>query len=147
MSILISILLWLPVAAFHIVAIIAGIIFIVPVGLKFGMPRLYRAGANVPWTYWEMAWRNPVSGFRWLVKHPDKYKTYGSAVEPKADGPRFQARFNNSGYLSSLRVIWRYTDFHYGEFYFGWKLGSEPPALDFGMSFPPICRWWARIGN
>jgi len=143
MRILLSILLWIPVALLHVLLIVLGWILI-PVFLKTRMPDIYD---GLPATYTNLAWRNPVSGFRNLVEHPDKYKTYGSVVEPTADGPRLQIRFNNAGLLSSLRVVWRYNSKHYGEFYFGWKLGSEPPALDFGMSFPPLCRWWATIGN
>lgn len=145
MKLLLSIILWVPIAGLHILFILLGVVFLYPLILIGRIPRIYQASPVRPQTYWEMAWRNPVSGFRYLVASPKDYKTYGAVVEPTPGGPRFQVRFNHHKLLSSLRCVWRYTDKHYGEFYFGWKLGHDP--LDFGMSFPPICRWWATIGN
>jgi len=145
MKILLSILLWVPVAAIKIILVAAGV-FIVPLRIdsERGLPKLYWIGAARPYTVWEAAFRNPVGGFGRLIDHPDgDYTTYGSVEEPTATGPWFQKRFNIHGYYSSLRLVWRYSKTHYGELYIGWKLGSAPPEFDFALS----PRFWATIGN
>ena len=145
MKILLSILLWVPVAAIKIILVVAGVV-IVPMTIdrRDGLPDLYRTGKDRPYTAWEAVFRNPVGGFGWLIDHPlDPYTTYGSVEEPTVAGPRFQWRFNIFDYFSSLRLVWKYSDAHYGELYIGWKLGSAPPEFDFALS----PRFWATIGN
>ena len=104
---------------------------------------IYRIGQGRPHTYSEAAWRNPVGGLGWWIPHPKSYHMHGFVLEPHLTRKRFQARFNHSGLLCSLRLVWKYSDARYGEFYLGWKLGSiiSPPELDFAMSL----RLWAEV--
>lgn len=138
-----SVLLWLPVMAVHAVLWLAGLV-IVPATFP-RLPSLYVIAPGRPHTIWEAAIRNPVGGFRWLFAHPpaDQVRTWGTEnPEPTAQSRRFAWRFRLSGWMSSLRLVWRYSAGRYGELYVGWKLLSDPPPLDFGVSLRP----WARVG-
>lgn len=142
MRTLLAILLLIPVAAIKIVLVLLGVI-VVPLTFQRGLPSLYRIGVGRPHTMWEAIVRNPVGGFGWLITHPATYATYGAVQEPHLTTARFQWRLRNYRWLSSLRLVWKYSDTRYGELYVGWKLGSAPPELDLALSV----RLWATVGN
>ena len=160
---ILSIIAWLPVIVIKFVLIIMGLI-IVPfyMGvLKKNPPGLWRHGMGRPYTVWEAAIRNPVGGFDHLIIHPMEYKVITNLAQHPINGfdniemeaipmikagQKFAWRFRYAGILSSLRLVWLYPGkyvSHYGELYIGWKLGSNPPLLDFALSFRP----WARVGK
>jgi len=142
MKLLLGLALLLPVASIKIVLVILGLV-LVPITNQ--VRGLYRKGIGRPDTYWERAIRNPVGGFGWLIKHPPtrKITTRGSVQEPGSTTKRVQARLRYSGLLVSVRLLWKYSEEHYGEMYLGWKLRSAPPELDFALSL----RLWADVGN
>jgi len=136
-------LLWPPVIAAKVVLVLLGPI-VVPIGMAFGrVPVLYQADSNRPQTAWEMIVRNPVNGMKWWITPPEYYYTVGEIVEPHATTKRVQARWNVSRLLTSFRFLVKWNDKRYSELYIGWKLGSEPGALDFALSFRPF----ATVGN
>jgi hypothetical protein len=135
-------LILLPlVAVIKVVLVLAGLVAVPFTSATSG---LFRAGANRPHTYWERAIRNPVGGFDHLVPHPESFETEGAdPIEPTKQHRRFAWRARHSGWLSSLRLVWRYNDTKYGELYIGWKLGSNPPLFDFALSLRP----YATVGQ
>ncbi len=142
-KLVVGVCLLFPLVVVKIILTLLGLI-IVPVGMKTKVPRLYRASEGRPWTFWEMAVRNPVGGLDYLLNHPADYLTYGyEPLEPTLQDRRFAWRVRQSGVLVSFRCVWRYSAEKYGELYVGWKLGSEPPKLDFATSLRP----WAEVGQ
>ena len=128
-------LLWIPVIAIKIVLVAAGLI-IVPIGLRRDrLPPLYRGS---PATFWNLAIRNPISGFGWYFDQPDGFSVktnFGSDLEsrPLRDaGQKSAYRWRWAGWKVSYRYLrlLKGGD-RYLEVYFGWKLGSQPVELDF----------------
>ena len=118
-------------------------LLVVPIGFWTGhMPRLYRGTPGRPDTIWELAVRNPVDGLKRVIPHPETFSEAGNGLlesRQMVDARRYGAwRWRRSGALASLRCIWIYPGaHHYGELYVGFKLGSEPPDLDFALSLRP----------
>ena len=143
---LISIVAWIPSLLVKGILYLLGFI-IVPVcfKLKLDLPKVYRGTPGRPHTIWELAVRNPVDGFKRLIDHPKRQevKQKGDVEEPHLTDSKFQWRWRRWKWLSSIRLVWKYNQKRYGEFYFGWKLNSEPPDLDFGVQFRPF----GKVGN
>ena len=140
---LIGVVLWLPVALLKVGLILAGLI-VVPLALLRGrLPSLYQAGPGRPVTFWELAIRNPVGGFDYLIDPPYDFEQWGEVLEATVTEKRLQVRVRFAGFLVSLRLLWRYNEDKYGELYVGWKLGSRRDALDFALSLRP----WATVGQ
>ncbi len=146
---IISVLLWAPVSLAKAVLVVLGLP-VVYFGLKAGkVPSLWRKGHNRPNTWAELAIRNPVGGFGYLIDHPEAFIEWGEILEPHKTDKRFQIRFRQAKLLSSVRFVVKYTNTKYGEVYWGWKLGSWQatknkykdetlPELDFAMSIRPF---------
>jgi len=163
MKILIAILLLVPGAIVKAVLAVLGF-FVVSLTFHIDkVPKMFRADANRPQTWWEMAVRNPANGTKFWVKHPNRgeVKTYGKVREANDTSvttfvtfstteskvvpvPYLQARVRHWKHLISFRTQWIYPGRRrYGEIYIGWKLLSESPALGFALQF----RWMAKVGN
>ena len=139
---ILAILLWPPVIAVKLVLVVLGFI-VVPVGMAVGrIPTLYRndESRGRPYTLWEMVVRNPVDGFKYLLKHPKSWKEAGlTEPGPTYHDKAFAWRWRRSGLLASIRLVWVFRKRKkYGELYLGWKIGSEPPDLDFATSLRPF---------
>ena len=114
-------------------------------------------------TWWWYAIRNPVEGWKKIFKHPERFtefnrwETFHGAsnsprppVEPMESLPMLEAgitkwtRWRRSGWRLSYRklVVPPTGEPQYREIYFGWKLGTSPPDLDFAMQYRK-----GRIGN
>jgi hypothetical protein len=126
---------------------------VIPVYKAFGavehLPRIYRSTRGIH-TFWETAIRNPVDGFKFIIKHPDwrtvrEISNLGTVPDMehkylRREGRRFAWRIRYSGWLTSLRLAWIWNESKGGELYFGWKLWSEHEALDFAMSLRPYTK-------
>ena len=140
-----SILVWIAMIPIKAVLFVAGIV-IVPshFWFKTPLPKLYQRTPGRPNTIWELMIRNPVDGLKRVIKHPDSFSEKGMTEPgPTYHDKSFAWRWRRHKWLSSIRLVWRYNSKKYGEFYLGWKLGSEPPDLDFAISLRP----YATIGQ
>jgi len=135
-----SLLVYPPFIALKLVLILVGIPT-VGIGLLFGwrIPKLYLADWGRPFTFWEMVVRNPISGLKHYLQDPGSYTQTGHDIPHDEIWKQpFYFRFRRHGwFLSSIRMVWTYGDDHYGELYFGFKLGSVAGELDFGLSIRP----------
>jgi len=114
-------------------------------------------------TWWWYAIRNPVEGWKKVFKHPERFTEFNRwetvhgasnsprpPVEPMESLPMLEAgitkwvRWRRSGWRLSYRklVVPPTGEPQYREIYFGWKLGTSPPDLDFAMQYRK-----GRIGN
>ena len=114
-------------------------------------------------TWWWYAVRNPVEGWKKVFKHPERFTEFNrwetfhgasnsprAPVEPMESLPMLEAgitkwtRWRRSGWRLSYRklVVPPTGEPQYREIYFGWKLGTSPPDLDFAMQYRK-----GRIGN
>ena len=154
LKLLVGIFLLVPVAIVKIVFVGLGLI-VVPFamspwtihGWAGTLPKAFLIAPNRPYTIWEAAVRNPVGGLDHLITPPATYDQWGEVKEPTVTRKSFQWRIRFSGVLVSFRMLWRDSDTKYGEMYLGWKLGSVPGTLDFALSVPPLCRWYATVGQ
>ena len=140
---ILSVLAWVPVALVKLALIVVGLPAVYIKRRRSGPESMYdglfRIEKKRPNTYWEAAIRNPVGGFGYLIDPPTEFATYGThPIEPTKQNSRFAWRFRHRKLLSSIRLVWRYSSKYYGELYLGWKLGSEPHQLDFGLSLRPF---------
>lgn len=149
-------LAWIPWVAVKLVLMALGVV-VVPFGLATGKWwKLYEATEGRPVTFWELVFRNPVDGMKRYIKHPyiEPGEKHSKLVLESGFIPEdekwnkfpdyFFWRWRRYKWMASFRMVWIYPGHkYYGEFYFGWKLNSEPPDLDFAMS-PRIL---AKVGN
>lgn len=151
--------LWLPVVIVKLIYFLMGLI-IVPLFMATGskLPDMWRVGKGRPYTIWEAAIRNPVGGFGYIFEPPIYWNTEGihdpdrwlaNVAEEHPDLRKKEKntiyRWRWTGWMISYRRVWLWNETHYGEIYFGWKLGSDPDQLDFATSFRPYVKgWWKK---
>ena len=147
--IIIGAIAWVPVIILKVILILIGLpLLAIVFWLDKDIPSLYRQGVGRPLTWWELAIRNPVGGFGFILlgrypKRPYTIHQLGEVLEATEGSKRFQWRIRYKGILMSFRALWIYNASKYGEVYIGWKLGSSPDELDFALSFRP----YAQIGQ
>ena len=142
--------LWFVRIPFEILVFLAGLI-VVPfyvLILKKDPPKLWGFGETRPHTLNEAMFRNSSHGTCFFFKPVNTgYEEWGhrSSMEPTVNGPRLVWRVRYKFPYISLRVVWRYNNKRYGEFYWGWKIASDP--VKFCFAVPLGVRVWATIGN
>jgi len=147
MSKLKGILVWPFILAVKFVLFWPGLI-IVPIGLAWNkLPRLFTSTRNIP-TFWENAIRNPVDGIQFWFKQPDFYSIDGNNLdvdmEPGAMSQKIGWQYRHSGWFSSFRVVYKFDNGHYSEFFLGFKLGMS--LVDSPMDFASQLRY-SEVGS
>lgn len=85
--------------------------------------------------WWWFAMRNPVNGMRYIFKDREaKVAGWEGPMEAQNlidAGVTVATRWLYSGAFAGYRRVWLTKDGKYGEFWFGWKVGSDVPGLGF----------------